>query len=570
MIITGYEYKIEKTKDDLGILKINKDEKWIYIGSKYNMKDDIQNFVEKFKEVANNTQDILFVYGFGLGEHIKCLRKEFPYNRILVFEPNYKLKDYITSLKWISEDKNLLVMCCNEERLKKYILYEIEDYDIKNVKTIYFANYDQIYKAEILEFVEIIKDNIFRASTNINFKNFASKRKFEGIMNNLPQIVESLPAKFLQDKYFGKPAIIVSAGPSLDKNIDELKGAEDKALIMVGARTLDPLLKRNIKPSLLGVVDAFDEMYNLVKDDINNNGVPLLYYNGTNEKLVAEHKGLKLFFGDNEFLEEISEGKIPYYCWGGSIAHTLTIYALVLGCNPIIYIGQDLAYTDEKCYAEDSNNVSYRSLDDANIIVEAVNGGTVRTNDELKNFKVQLEEIVRQFSQIKFINATEGGARIKGTIEMTLDDVIANYMPNEEIKSIDDMCKDIKFDVNLKENCIRLLKDYKDKSEMLIEKCNAVLKLIDKIDDNKKGKVLKRLLKEIGSLDKKISEEMNGIKIIQDLLYPIIYNAMTEKIVDEETNELVAIENNKRFYSLLIQTLRYAIGEFENTLDKLK
>lgn len=570
MIITGYEYKIEKTKDNMEILKVNKEEKWIYIGSKYKMKEDIQKFIEKFKELADSTQDILFVYGFGLGEHIKQLRKEFPYNRILVFEPNYKLKDYITSLKWIPQDKNLLVMCCNEERLKKYILYVIEDYDIKNIKTIYFANYDQVYKEEILEFVEIMKDNIFRASTNINFKNFASKRKFEGIMNNLPEIVKSLPAKLLQEKYIGKPAIIVSAGPSLDKNIDELKGAEDKALIMVGARTLEPLLKRNIKPGLLGVVDAFDEIYDLVKDNINETKVPLLYYNGTNEKLVGAHNGLKLFFGDNEFLEEISEGKIPYYCWGGSVAHTLTIYALVLGCNPIIYIGQDLAYTDERCYAEDSENVSTRNLEDADIIVEAVNGGTVRTNDELKTFKAQLEEIIQQYSSTKFINATEGGARIKGTIEMTLDDVIANIIPDEKIKSVEDMCGEINFDVNIKENCIKMLEHYKDNSKILIEKCDSVLKVIDKIKNTKKNNVFNKLLKEISSLDKEISNEMNQIKLIQDLLYPIIYNAMTEKIVDNETNELVVIENNERFYSLLKQTLKYAIEHFETTLNELK
>lgn len=571
MIIIGYEYKIEETKDNFEILKIKKNDNWIYIGSKYNMKDKIESFIENFREIVTSPQDILFVYGFGVGEHIKRLRLEYPNNRILVFEPNYSLKDYIISLDWIADDKNLLVMCCNDERLKKYILYEIQDYDVKNMRTIYFANYDEIYKDEINEFVKIVRETIARASTNINFKNFASRRKFEGLMNNIPNIIKSLPAKLLQGEYENKPAIIVSAGPSLDKNIEDLKAAEDKALIMVGARTLEPVLKRNIKPGLLGVVDAFDEIHELVKDRIKECDIPLLYYNGTNEKLVDSHNGLKLFFGDNEFLDEISQGKVPYYCWGGSIAHTLTIYAIVLGCNPIIYIGQDLAYTDEKCYADDSNNVSTRNLDDADIVVEAVNGGTVRTNDELKIFKTQIEEIVEAYSRTTFINATEGGAKIKGTIEMTLDDVIANLIPNEKIKSIGEVCENIKFDINMKENSITILNRYKDNAEIVIDKCNEVLELIDKMGNVKKSKELKGLLQKINSLDKEISHTLKDIKIVEDLIYPLIYNTMTENRINKETNESNVIENNITFYTVLKQTLEYAIIKFEillNTLDE--
>ena len=44
MISTRLEYKIEDTKDGFKILRINKDNKWIYVGSKYNMKLEIENF----------------------------------------------------------------------------------------------------------------------------------------------------------------------------------------------------------------------------------------------------------------------------------------------------------------------------------------------------------------------------------------------------------------------------------------------------------------------------------------------------------------------------------------------
>ena len=37
---------------------------------------------------------------------------------------------------------------------------------------------------------------------------------------------------------------------------------------------------------------------------------------------------------------------------GGSVAHYMTLHALYMGCNPIIFIGQDLAYESEKKYSD--------------------------------------------------------------------------------------------------------------------------------------------------------------------------------------------------------------------------
>ena len=86
MLTVDYDYVIENTKADFEVLKIIKENKSVYIGSKYDNTRDINKCLEQIqgKKFQN---DVFIIYGFGLGEHIKALRKLYD-NKIIVFEPN--------------------------------------------------------------------------------------------------------------------------------------------------------------------------------------------------------------------------------------------------------------------------------------------------------------------------------------------------------------------------------------------------------------------------------------------------------------------------------------------------
>ncbi|MCQ2022253.1 DUF115 domain-containing protein, partial [Clostridium butyricum] len=84
--MVGNDLVFEKSKDNYDIVKINKDNKWIYIGSKYNMNREIQKFLDKVEDEEYNENTFL-IYGFALGEHVKALRKKYKNNKIIVFEP---------------------------------------------------------------------------------------------------------------------------------------------------------------------------------------------------------------------------------------------------------------------------------------------------------------------------------------------------------------------------------------------------------------------------------------------------------------------------------------------------
>lgn len=575
MITANLEYNIEKTKDNYIILKIKKDDKWIYIGSKYNMKNSIDKFMEKNQMSEEDEEKIFIIFGFGTGDHIKELRKKYKNNIILVFEPNEKLEDYISDLQWAKEDEKMQILCCDEDALKNFMENSLQIYNIHNLKLEYFDNYNKTYETEFMNFIKTIKDKLIAMEININTSTSYDIRWFETLTNNLPYIVNGTPAELYRDEYKDKPVVIVSAGPSLDKNIDLLKDFGDKVVILTGGRTLKPLMERNIQPTLLGAIDPSIESYKIMEEYVEDCTAPLLFYDGTNENVVTAHKNEKIFFGNRAIVDRIAERKISNYCWGGSVAHALTVFSVVLGCNPIIFIGQDCAYTNEKYYADSSKHSSLRDeiINREGIYVEAVGGGTVRTDLILESFKVGLEETIVALSNNVFINATEGGARIKGTIEMTLKQALEKYSCKEKINPLAKK----KYPVDMKKNSIDILNEAKKAIEIIIDKCSEALKYLEKLEKeykNNNDKKVNSILKKLDNIDKVIISNSKSIDIAESLVYPIIYDTMTTYITlenkpnDEKMKAIIF--NSNKFYMLLLKRLEYAREHLDETLDRIE
>lgn len=466
MLTVDYDYVIENAKDGFEVLKIIKDNKSLYIGSKYDNTRDINKFLEQIQgEKLQN--DVFIIYGFGLGEHIKALRKLYD-NKIIVFEPNKKIYNYIKKMQWLKQDKNIEVICCEEEKLNKVIKSNINDFNYKNSEYLFFSNYNKVYHEEFLRFFNILNNYIVTLAIDVNTKKTFNKLWVENLIRSVKYMIDAVPSDLYDNKFKDVPAIIVSAGPSLTKNIDLLKNIHNM-LIISGGRTLGPLMDKDILPHLLVVADSTERNYTLVKDYINKIEIPLLFSESANLKIVKEHTGLKLFYSYSELINRIADRKITHISTGGSVAHAMTSYAANLGCNPIIFIGQDFAYTGNKTHSEIAENKdgSYNydiAIRNDDIYVEDVNGNKVRTSLVLDSQRRAMEQIIKLYPNTTFINASEGGAKIEGTMQAKLYDVIKKYNKNQ-IKKIEL----VDYKVDMKKNAEIELKILKEQLNNLIE-----------------------------------------------------------------------------------------------------
>ncbi|MGL5820578.1 MAG: motility associated factor glycosyltransferase family protein, partial [Sarcina sp.] len=445
------------------------------------------------------------------------------------------------------------------------------------VKMGYYANYDKIYSVELIEIMQYIKDISYSILSNKNTNIYFGETWFNTLIDNLEYMKSAVPVNELRNIHKGKAAIIVSAGPSLEKNIDMLKNNKNM-LVLSGGRTIKILFEKNINFDYLGIIDPGKCSYDIVEDTIEKINVPLVFYNGTNSDVVKSHKGNKIFCSDNKFINDVFDKDISYIGGGGSVAHFLTDFAIYIGCNPIIFVGQDLAYTNELLHTDSCKTpgiVSNIASTCDNIYVDDINGNKIRTSIILNEFRLTLQQIINRNKDIEFINATEGGADIKGTKISTLEECMKKYdvlgTSDNNIESLLDIkVQEYKvFNKKIKKY-IDILSDIVNSTTKGLKEVDELSKILLKSNSSKQNKILSNL----NDVDSLISENLSKISVLQNKIFANMYEVQNSPEYVVNINDSLKerehknIKKNKAIYLSLNTHASEAKLKLENLLKE--
>ena len=316
--------------------------------------------------------------------------------------------------------------------MRKYMEVGDRKYYAKTIKVVEHPPSWHIYTDYYKGVLRHLKDAV--RETVIFFGNdpHDSLIGLENIMKNLLIIAENPGMNQLFGKFQGKPAICVASGPSLSKNIHVLKKLQDRALILCCDATLKPLLKEGIHPHLvsslervMGVVPFFE---GIPAEELENTylaACPVIRpesYAAYNGKTIVTYRDFAHFkwIGIDKGILRI----------GASCANMSFKIAEALGCNPIILVGQDLAFAPS---GESHVRGSVYGTDSIKpkgaFEVPGNYEETVLTNSTWYMFLKHFELDVAEYKGV-CINATEGGARIAGTKIMRLEEVARIYLQN--------------------------------------------------------------------------------------------------------------------------------------------
>lgn len=513
-------YNIEKSKDNKDIIRVNQSNKKIYIGSKYSVQRDIDIFMDKINDF--NSETIFIIIGLATGEHIiELLKKIEDKNKVIIVEPDLNIAScFSTSEKKYTLDNENIVLCV-EDNLKKAIDKYVDEISVNKIKIACFANYDKVYKAS---FVNLTRE----ITTNLNNKimNNATSKNFSELfttcyINNIHHIEKSVPINKFKDKLKNKPAVIVSAGPSLENNISKLKGHQDKFIIITGARSLKALIQNSIIPDFIAMVDPGDINGKFLKE-YNNYNIPLLFYEYTSYNALNEYNGDKIFFVSNQLTNDLLGEFVDNLPAGGSVAHTCTAFAMYMGCDPIIFMGQDFAYTNDKLHAETVAYADKNNIDSEKdfILVKDIFGDYVRTDRLLNIYRKNMESIIEFNKEVTFVNSTEGGAHMEGTIIKSLDKSLNDYgkenINKEVIKKIINENKGKTY-ICLDDNINGLKK--------VRNKCKEALKYSNDMYLHYKGikkSNINTILKKLDDIDKFIKKNRKDMALVEYLIFPIV------------------------------------------------
>ena len=382
-----------------------------------------------------------FVFGIGDG---RAVRKMLSYgddsNFYVVYEPNMKffqnmLDNFDFSDIFLNE--NVCVTVESEELLQDAMEGVIDYNNNLLLENCILPNYDVIYADECANMINnmlfYIQNSKMRRNTIHDFRKEFASHSIYCMWDMLYQTdIYQLQKRLEQEDLSGVPAIIVAAGPSLDKNINELKKAKGKALIITVDAALRAMHHAMIQPDLGMSVDA--RVPDRFFEGVDISPIPFMFAHISKESVVEQHKGRHIYDGyPNDIFQYIAVQEAGYFIpplkTGGSVSTIAYTLALFLGFKTVIFIGQDLAFTGGKSHngnlgMNEKENKEY--LNKRVIVsVEGNDGTTLETDFQMDMYRKWIENAIkRNPSDIRVINATEGGAKIAGAIVKTLSEVI--------------------------------------------------------------------------------------------------------------------------------------------------
>lgn len=412
------------------------------------------------RDIDEDRDNLIAVFGMGNITFLrKLLRDTSPGTRIAVFEPNafvvkYILKhENITDL--ITSGKFAFIFGDSATIDRAIAVYFSQKWDnlVQNFMALSLPNY-YVYSEFRLKCVKKISELISHLLLALGTSLEDMLDGFDHHYKNVDACLMANGLDEIRGKYEGYPAIIVASGPSLDKNIKYLKEAQGKALILTCDASYQACKKNGVSPGFIASIERYYPTYQY-------------FYEGKefDERLVLAGPTLlwpetyKTFKGKKMLMAKSPDGlegwwsghfpQIEFLSMGHSCANTAFAVAKTAGCNPIILIGQDLAFTDEKIHSDaahtkfEGENVAWREGED--IWVSDINGGKVRTTEVFNLFRFFFEEEA-SFSAKHIIDATEGGALIKGTTIMKFKDAIDQYCTKDIPCDPYEILKEVPFD----------------------------------------------------------------------------------------------------------------------------
>ncbi|PYG89118.1 hypothetical protein LY28_00941 [Ruminiclostridium sufflavum DSM 19573] len=404
-------------------------------------------------------------------------------------------------------------------------------YNLRNTEIISMPYMKSMYPNEMQGLTKIIFERLHTFVSSYGNSVEDILLGMDNYLDNWRHIFRSIDYIHFKDMYKDKPAIIVGAGPSLDKNIQQLKRAKGKALILCVDAALNSLLNVGIVPDLVASIERLE----LTSKFYNREDIPdeIVFVGPNVVKDFTLNKFERIIFtgraGDaliRDFGSYIGFNNLDI---GGNVSNVLIAFTEHLGCNPITFIGLDLAYTGGRTHTAGvsealgkENMIGYK--DKENIVyVKGQNGEMLETLEFFMYAKNWIEMNMVRNSQNLFINATEGGAMIEGALNQKLAEVIEKYCL-EDLTPFSDLYDKIKEDIAIdKLGTTQKALDYiKEVDKYLRRISKKAFQYLNKIRTHKGVGLVNLMEKQRGEMQAALDKNSAGRFILQSII--ISYN----------------------------------------------
>ncbi|EAJ6325606.1 DUF115 domain-containing protein, partial [Campylobacter coli] len=413
-----------------------------------NLEEEINFFYQSILEKTPR-YPFICIYGIGNALLIKNLAKH--YKHLFVFESEIEL--FILALSTIDLSEELKVykvvlFDCVAKDLEIQIAMIFDQQSILEYLSLYemFISshyYLKYYETSILSLNELCIKSASVAIRNADITCFLPLLTHGQFLQNIPSMLESIPFQRILSERKNKfeNAIVVSAGPSLAKQLPLLKAYQDKAVIFCADGALSMLEKKGIVPDYVTNLDFTDLAMKFFQNKENLKQSIIALECATHPNIVHSLKAenCMIVLRNKALYQRFNLNDFGYIDTGTHVSHFSYTLALALGFKNIIMIGQDLAFDEEGNSHSKGFDFGEKFSGEENIDklkVPAYAGkGEVLTHITWNDYRIKLEYLFACNDQkAKFYNATEGGARINFTEELSFKECCEKFLTKEKPK----------------------------------------------------------------------------------------------------------------------------------------
>lgn len=415
-------------------------------------------------DVSSLGDGIVVALGLGMGHALRELRER-TRAKVIVFEPDPGILRRV--LEWGPCDLGGITVVSDLVDLKMH--WAIMIGSRPRAALVRTPGYEKAYAEADRALGEAIGALVRNVQINENTHHLRSRIWLGDIFENLPRMAGTTPFMALEGKYRGVPAFIVGAGPSLDKNGPLLRDAVEKGIVIAVNTSGRALVRHGVTPQVLACIESIDLSGVLGALPFIDDVVRAFSLSGSPAHLVTGKGPLLPIFENLQSFEPLIDltghRGLPV---GASVTTAALSLAERLGCTPIVLVGQDLAFSGNQVYAsgtsydgskvhvareggrlehqwskevEQLRGAHHAPLPKSEPLLETTawgGQGTVATSAGFSAVRGWLEaaaDLMRRTNpELRFINATEGGARIANFEERSLADVLST-LPSHAITS---------------------------------------------------------------------------------------------------------------------------------------
>ncbi len=530
-------YSIETSKSgDPTASVVVADGRRLYLHSRHRPREEARHLLE----AIDLDKEVFFhLHGFGLGYHLELLLEAAgPEAIFCVFEADLLL------IRTAMEARDLSKLIASRRvmfftRLDKGVLFTrlsphtplitLGTVDIDHPVSIQMHTdfHDQM-KAWLAEFASF-------GRTNINTLVLNGRKTLENIARNVGWFSSTPGAERLDKLYAGMPAIIVSAGPSLRKNKHLLKALKGHAVIIAVQTTLIPLVEMGVEPDFVTALDYHDICCRFFENLPPKMRTELVVEPKATPKIFSLHPGPLTTLGNElaeSLLREMNLNK-HRLCAGSTVAHLSYYLAEHMGCNPIMFVGQDLGFSDGLYYAPGTSYdevwkpefgrfctpemKQWEQIVRERHILRKIPDQAGRPMYTEERLFTYLQQFERDFCQTttKIIDCTEGGAAKLGTTVMPLAEAASLYCkaPLQQVSVVE-----ARADWSRIADCIASLKIRKSEALAMADISRKTLRLLEHLRDNIENQTqVNRLIAEIDLLRNAMNEHGRSYDLVMQM-----------------------------------------------------